>query len=241
MPGSPAHARPAASSAAGPGGATGAGPRSGASGPGGASGRSGRGGAPKMSLRERQKIRTRQAIRAAAMRLFTAQGYDKTTVEQIAHEAEVSHTTFFRYFQTKEQVVLSHDLDEDIDAALAAIPPGLGHFDLLRRLVRAMYDVHAADEWTSDPQRIALIDTEPALREAYQLQKEQSIAEAAEFFADYLGVDRDDFALRVFIAAVGGVAFRLMGEDVDKVPDGSDIDRVMAAVDLLERGLPVGE
>ncbi len=223
MTGSATHARSAASPAADRGRA------------------SDRSGAPRVSLRERQKIRTRQAIRAAAMRLFTAQGYDRTTVEQIAHEAEVSHTTFFRYFQTKEQVVLSHDLDDDIDTALAAIPPGLGHFDLLRRLIRAMYDVHAADEWTSDPQRMALIDTEPALREAYQLQKEQSIAEAAEFFADYLGVDQDDFALRVFIAAVGGVAFRLMGEDTDKIPDGGDIDRVMAAVDLLERGLPVGE
>ncbi|WP_328825310.1 TetR family transcriptional regulator [Tomitella gaofuii] len=202
----------------------------------------GRAGVPaKMSLREQQKIRTRNAIRAAAMRLFTAQGYDKTTVEQIAHEAEVSHTTFFRYFQTKEQVVLSHDLDDDIEAALAAIPPGLGHFDLLRRLIREMYQVSAADEWTSDPQRMALIDTEPALREAHQLQKEQSIAEAAEFFADYLGVGRGDFALRVFIAAVGGVAFRLMGEeDAGRVPDGGDFDRVMAAVDLLERGLPVG-
>ncbi|QDQ96174.1 TetR family transcriptional regulator [Tomitella fengzijianii] len=201
----------------------------------------GRAGAPaKVSLREKQKARTRRAIRSAAMRLFTAQGYDKTTVEQIAHEAEVSHTTFFRYFQTKEQVVLSHDLDDDIDAALAAIPAGLGHFDLLRRLIRAMYDVHAADEWTSDLQRMALIDTEPALREAYQLQKEQSIAEAAEFFAEYLDVDRDDFALRVFIAAVGGVAFRLMGEDDPGcVPDGSDLDRVMGAIDLLERGLPL--
>lgn len=202
----------------------------------------GRCGAPaKVSLREKQKIRTRQTIRAAAMRLFTAQGYGRTTVEQIAHEAEVSHTTFFRYFQTKEQVVLSHDLDDAIDAALAAIPPGLGHFDLLRRLIRAMYEVHEADAWTSDRQRMALIDSEPALREAYQLQKEQSIAEAAEFFADYLGVDRDDFALRVFIAAVGGVAFRLMGEDADKVPDGSDLELVLAAVDLLERGLPLGE
>ncbi|GAA4804020.1 TetR family transcriptional regulator [Tomitella cavernea] len=202
----------------------------------------GRAGAPaKVSLREKQKIRTRGAIRAAAMRLFTAQGYGNTTVEQIAHEAEVSHTTFFRYFQTKEQVVLSHDLDGDIDAALAGIPPGLGHFDLLRRLIREMYQVHAADEWTSDPQRMALIDAEPALREAYQLQKEQSIAEAAEFFAEYLDVESDDFALRVFIAAVGGVAFRLMGEDDPGcVPDGTDLDRVMAAIDLLERGLPLG-
>jgi len=62
-------------------------------------------------LRERKKAKTRAAIRREAMRLFREQGYEETTVEQIAEAAEVSPSTFFRYFPTKEDVVLQDDFD----------------------------------------------------------------------------------------------------------------------------------
>jgi AcrR family transcriptional regulator len=59
-------------------------------------------------LRERKKAKTRAAIQAHALRLFAKQGYDETTIDQIADAAEVSQSTFFGYFPTKEDVVL-HD------------------------------------------------------------------------------------------------------------------------------------
>ncbi len=58
-------------------------------------------------LRERKKAETRRRIQQTALELFLAQGYDATTVEEIAAAAGVSHMTFYRHFRTKEAVVKS--------------------------------------------------------------------------------------------------------------------------------------
>jgi len=78
------------------------------------------------SLRDRKKDATRQAIEDAAWALFTTQGFDETTIQQIADTANVAPRTFFRYFPNKESV-LYPELDDILDemaAAFAARPEG---------------------------------------------------------------------------------------------------------------------
>lgn len=192
---------------------------------------------PRLGLRELRKRQTRQAIRDAAMRLFAEQGFAHTTVEEIARAAGVSHTTFFRYFVSKEQVVIGDDLDEQRDTVGARMPPGLGHFEVLRLLATELYRIHAEDPWVSDPARIALLRTEPALQVARQFEADRTIMLALEFFADYTGRPADDQRLQVFIAAAAGVLFHLGG--VSERPPEQKLSQMMAAIDLLEAGLPL--
>lgn len=75
-------------------------------------------------LRERKKEKTRADLRACAARLFAAHGFDGTTIADIAACANVSERTFFRYFDSKEALLLpdSVDLFMLIESALAARP-----------------------------------------------------------------------------------------------------------------------
>ena len=89
-----------------------------------------------LGLRERKKIRTKETIQREAYRLFDENGYANTTVEQIAEAAEVSPSTFFRYFPTKEDLVLQDDMDIRMMAAFEQQPPGLGPIAAVRAAAR---------------------------------------------------------------------------------------------------------
>ena len=80
----------------------------------------------KAGLRERKKAKTRAEIQRQALRLFRERGYGATTASQIAEAAEVSESTFFRYFPTKEDVVFWDEFDPLIFEAFQAQPPEMG-------------------------------------------------------------------------------------------------------------------
>ncbi|MDI9916488.1 TetR family transcriptional regulator [Rhodococcus sp. IEGM 1379] len=93
-----------------------------------------------VGLRERKKARTRATIQAQALRLFQERGYDATTVQQIIDACEISESTFFRYFPTKADVVLSDDFDPLIVEAFLTQPPELTSIQALRAATAGDYE-----------------------------------------------------------------------------------------------------
>ncbi|MET0956529.1 MAG: TetR/AcrR family transcriptional regulator [Cryobacterium sp.] len=77
-----------------------------------------------LTLRERTRRAVHAEITATAMRLFTENGFDATTVDEIAREAGISRRSFFHYFGSKEDLVLGNTvaLGESVRAALEARP-----------------------------------------------------------------------------------------------------------------------
>src|SRR5215471_9968164 len=93
------------------------------------------------SRRERKKLATRQALEEAALRLFAAQGYEQTTVEEIAEAADVAVRTFFRYFSSKQDVLFGEvatdrvtRLGSELAARPASEPPLASVVAVMERL-----------------------------------------------------------------------------------------------------------
>ncbi len=90
-----------------------------------------------MSLRERKKLAAWRAISEAALRLFEEQGFEATTIEQIAAAANVSRATFFNYFASKEAVVFDQDPEarDRWRALLESRSPGEPLWDSLAAII----------------------------------------------------------------------------------------------------------
>ena len=97
-----------------------------------------------IGLRERKKLKTRTAIQREAMRLFLERGFEATTIEDIAEAVEISPSTFFNYFPSKEHVVFEDELDPLILSAFDALPD---EHNPVRRLRMAMRNVFARFAW----------------------------------------------------------------------------------------------
>jgi AcrR family transcriptional regulator len=120
---------------------------------------------PEPDWRQRKKAETRDRIRACALRLFLEQGYDATTVEQVAAAAGVSHMTFFRYFPAKEDVVLSDSYDPLIARLLEQTPAAWPLIERIRAaLLQGLAQVYETDRDTLLAQN-KLIAATPALRD----------------------------------------------------------------------------
>ena len=119
--------------------------------------------------RERKKLETRQALEQAALRLFAAQGYEQTTVEEIAEAADVAVRTFFRYFSSKLDVLFGDVVTDRVTrlrAELAARPATESVIDSVQR-VMALLDIRGDDERQQILARFDLMRQQPSLTGRY--------------------------------------------------------------------------
>ncbi|BAL90295.1 putative TetR-family transcriptional regulator [Actinoplanes missouriensis 431] len=199
--------------------------------------------APPTGLRERKKAKTRAAIREHAMRLFEEQGYAATTVDQIADAAEVSPSTFFRYFPSKEDVVLVDDVDAVLLGAIRAQPAAVPPVEAILRGIRGVFDGMSPETWEFERRRQRLVLGVPELRARMLHQMTDAIDMVAGVIAERAGLPADDFSARVIAgAAVGAMVAVLPPEGAEKT-DGvtpADYHRLEKALVLLQEGLPLG-
>ncbi|SFW58362.1 TetR family transcriptional regulator [Amycolatopsis australiensis] len=189
-------------------------------------------------LRERKKARTRAAIQRHALRLFREQGYAATTVDQIAAAAEISPSTFFRYFPTKEETVLYDPFDPVLIAAALAQPAELSPTAALRATVDVMREQLTGEVGEQERQRQQLVFQEPELRTAVMDKFAEGIDLLAGLAAERTGRARDDFEVRNWAGAVVGVIMAaFLGAAAD--PGVDTLVVLDRAVAHLEAGLPL--
>jgi AcrR family transcriptional regulator len=155
-------------------------------------------------LRERKKARTRATIRQEALRLFREQGYQATTVEQIAAAAEVSPSTFFRYFPTKEDVVLQDDMEPMLVELIKQQPPELGMVAAIRASMRSVSASFTPEQWDQIRQTAELGMTVPEVRARAMDDFARTITVMAGAMAKRTGLSPDDLRVRTASGAIFG-------------------------------------
>ncbi|WP_043631769.1 TetR/AcrR family transcriptional regulator [Nonomuraea candida] len=188
-------------------------------------------------LRERKKAKTRALIQKEALRLFRDQGYAATTVEQIAEAAEVAPSTVFRYFPTKEDLVLVDQFPPFVEA-LDAVPPEFGPVRAVRTAMRAVIEGQTPQERADSVARELLMLTMPELWAASIANVTGVARTLQERLARREGRAPDDPEIRNVTGAIMGVILALWFEWVEH-PEMDAPARLDEAMAHLEAGLPL--
>ncbi|GAA4557659.1 TetR/AcrR family transcriptional regulator [Planotetraspora kaengkrachanensis] len=191
-----------------------------------------------MSLRERKRARIRQTLVDAATELFERDGYDETTIADIAAAADIGTRTFFSYFASKEELLFPES-DARVRAAVEAIAsrgPGEGPAEVLLRALRKVGDDN--DEMASRlaALRLRLIRTVPAVRGRglqIQFEAQREIARnLAEAFPEQLDEVSAAALTGAFVGAVTS-ALQVLLDDADALDDPAAVqEAVRRATDV---------
>lgn len=194
--------------------------------------------------RERKKQQTRKALIAAALELFDRTGFDGTTIDQIADAVDVSPRTFFRYFTSKEDVVLG-GLDDQYTAIFEAFEQRPKDEPVLTALRHAAHTV--ARRWETgesefDHSRFGCVVRlkvgSPNLAARGAEQARARLVELAALIARRMGVDAATDPRPTLVASVSLCAVTTAIEAWRTIkPDASPSDLVDQTLGLIEQGI----
>ena len=193
-------------------------------------------GRPEAGLRERKKARTRVEIQRQALRMFRERGYEATTVAKIAAAAEVSESTFFRYFPTKEDVVLWDELDPLVFEAFKKQPPEMGPIRALRESIRDVLSGTSAAEKADLLGRLEVLMSVPPLRAMLLDGLRGPMGLLARAMAERAGRRPDDPAVRALAGAVMGIGLSAMFAAAE--PEADVVSLIDEGLAFLEAGFP---
>lgn len=189
---------------------------------------------------ERQRGRPRatsaRELRLIALRLFTQQGFDNTTIGQIAAEAGVSERTFFRYFASKPSVLwIEFETEVDqIRTALAEAPAGMPMMDAIRRAVVSV-NHYQAEDVPEMRMRMNLIATVPALSASAAEHYEAWERAISEFAGERIGQSPDS----LYPLVIGRAALAACRAAYDRWAARADTD-LTVYLDAALRALATG-
>jgi AcrR family transcriptional regulator len=191
-------------------------------------------------LRERKKEHVRTTIQKEAIRLFTEQGYEQTTVEQIADAAGVSPATVYRYYRSKEDLVVTDEYDPIVIASLLDRPAD----EPIIESVRAMMTGVVAEYFDRDHElliaRHQLRRKTPALAAAFIEEQERTIELFAALMARHLRRPTNDLDVRIACGALTGAlqeAFSLWFEQGASGGERRIREVLNRAIDRVESAL----
>ncbi len=191
-------------------------------------------------LRERKKQKTRESIQREAMRLIGKQGYEQTTIEQIAAAVEISPSTFFNYFPSKEDVVL-YDAYDPVLASLFFERPADEPLSIsFRRVLEGMGGLFERDHEIILARGKLWFEV-PALRARLWEEVEKAEVLMSTLVAERSGRAADDFETRVAVMVMVAAAMEAMREWLRRDGKGSFVTLINQALELVDAGARLDE
>jgi AcrR family transcriptional regulator len=198
-------------------------------------------------LRERKKRATRDAIAAAARRLFAERGFDAVTVAEVAVAADVSEKTVFNHFAAKEDLVFAGGDTRltQLQAAIAERPAGTSVLDVFRANSEAMLDTVAAGEGDDRLVVPRIVRDSPTLQKRLAAGWEDEVAALVAAVAQATGADEDDLVPAVVARTLAWTLITIFRVAFDGLLAGEDPAQLAArlrpeaarAYDQLAAGL----
>ncbi|GLS45481.1 TetR family transcriptional regulator [Methylobacterium brachythecii] len=173
---------------------------------------------PREGLRERKRRQTRARIAEAGMRLFLERGFEETTLDAIAEQADIARRTFFHYFDTKEAILntLQDTTESSLRAVIVEADPKSAPFDVVCEAMLGMISRFGTEEARAIDRLLRSTETLRARKQANYQTQEQMIFEALR-----QKWPEPDLALKLRLVSLACVGALRLASDAWSASDGT--------------------